>query len=64
MTNKTKIIIGISVGVGLIAIHALVKAKLTQPREKVGRSNYGWKVYNLIKNGKFVRNLEVQNIKK
>ena len=63
MKTKAKIITGVGVVVGLIVIHAILKAKLNKPKTE-GRSNYGWKVYNLIKHKKFVRNLEVKNIKK
>jgi len=59
--TKTKIIIGLGVAVGLVLVHALIKAKLTKPKSE-GRSKYGWKVYNLIKNGKFTDKLEITNI--
>jgi len=63
MTNKAKIITGVGIGLGLIVTHALFKAKLNKPKTE-GRSNYGWKVYNLINHGKFktLSEMEVQNI--
>tara|TARA_R110000868_G_scaffold181220_5_gene422063 strand:- start:72 stop:266 length:195 start_codon:yes stop_codon:yes gene_type:complete len=63
MKAKGKILIGVGVVVGLVVVHALVKAKLGKDKN-AGRSIYGWKVYNLIKNGKFTDKMEIKAITK
>jgi len=61
MTTKKKIIIGVSVALGLVVAHALMKAKLGKDKNE-GRSKYGLKVYNLIKHGKFTDKMEIKAI--
>ncbi|MEI7960703.1 MAG: hypothetical protein WCI04_00045 [archaeon] len=57
MTTKKKIIIGVSVALGLVVAHALIGKDKNE-----GRSKYGLKVYNLIKHGKFTDKMEIKAI--
>jgi hypothetical protein len=38
-------------------------AKLGQGEDNVGRTDKGWKVYNLIKHGQWTSTREIKNIK-
>jgi hypothetical protein len=63
MTTKTKIIIVVVVFIVVVVVRRLMLAKLGQGEDNVGRTDKGWKVYNLIKHGQWTSTREIKNIK-